>query len=65
MLKRANEIARARAKRRTGEVAERLKEILRGASIEVEESRILVSGRSLLKRWLTDPRLRFPGGNFQ
>lgn len=65
MLRRADELARDRAKRKTSEVAERLKALLRGASVETQESRILVSGRGLFKRWLTDPRLRFPGGYFQ
>ena len=41
------------------QVAERLKALFGEAAIEVEEARVLVRGRGLIKRWLIDPTLRF------
>ena len=32
------------------------------AAVEVEEARLLVRGKGLIKRWLIDPHLRFLGG---
>ena len=29
------------------------------AAVEVEEARLLVRGKGLIKRWLIDPHLRF------
>jgi hypothetical protein len=63
LLRRGAELARAAQRRRVEAVAARLREILRGVSIEAEEARVLVSGKGLLKRWLIDPRLRFLAGD--
>ena len=65
LLRRADELARARQRRGVGQVAEQIRELLGSASIDVEESRIIVSGRGLLKRWLSDPRLRFMSGSLK
>jgi hypothetical protein len=40
-------------------VAERLKTLLGEAAVEVEEARVLVRGRGIIKRWLIDSSLRF------
>jgi hypothetical protein len=34
-------------------------------AIEVEEARVLVRGRGIIKRWLIDPSLRFLAGGLQ
>jgi len=63
LLKRGEELARAAQVQRVRQVAGRLKELVRGISIETEETRVIVSGRALLKRWLIDPQLRFLAGD--
>ena len=63
LLKRGEELARAAQVQRVRQVAGRLKELVRGISIETEEARVIVSGRGLLKRWLIDPQLRFLAGD--
>jgi len=63
LLKRGEELARAAQRERTKRIASRLKQLVGGIAIEVEEARVLVSGRGLLKRWLTDPQLRFLTGD--
>lgn len=65
LLKRGEELAREAQVRRVTQVAGRLKELVRGISIETDEARVIVSGRGLLKRWLIDPQLRFLAGDRQ
>jgi hypothetical protein len=65
LLRRANEIAHEKQQRKVAQVAQQLKELLRGATIEVEETRVLVSAPGILKRWLLDPSLRFLSGGFR
>ena len=51
--------ARIQARQRAGQIAERMRAILRGASVEATETGVIVSGRGLVRRWLIDPELRF------
>jgi hypothetical protein len=59
LANRADSIARAEQRRQLLRIAERTRELVRDASVEVEEARILVRGRGIVKRWLIDPSLRF------
>jgi hypothetical protein len=63
LLKRGEDLAYAARERALDDVVERLTILLRGVSVEIEEARVLVSGRGLLKRWLSDPQLRFLNGD--
>lgn len=65
MLRRGEEIARAAQRRRVQQVAVYLRNVLGSASIEVEEARVLVRGRGIVKRWLIDPSLRFLSGGLK
>ena len=65
MMPRAEQIARAAPRRKVGEVAQHLRALLGSASIEVEEARVLVRGRGIIKRWLIDPSLRFLAGGLK
>ena len=65
MLRRGEEIARAAQRRRVQQVAAYLRNVLGSASIEVEEARVLVRGRGIVKRWLIDPSLRFLSGGLK
>lgn len=56
---RAEQIAEAMERRRTDRLVEALKAQAPRASIEVEQGRIAIGGRNLLRRWLSDPALRF------
>jgi hypothetical protein len=63
LLKRGEDLARAAQVRRVGQIAARLKELVRGVSIQTDEAQVIVSGQRLLKRWLIDPQLRFLAGD--
>ena len=62
LVKRADELVRAGQRRKVQAVAEQLKALVVGASIEVEEARVLISGRGIVKSWLIDPRLQSLAG---
>jgi len=65
LMKRGETAARARQRERLRQIAEQLKSLLGNAAIEVEEARLLVRGRGIVKRWLIDPSLRFLAGGFK
>lgn len=65
LMKRADEIVRAGQQRRIRSVAAQLRNALVSASIEIEEARVLVRGRGIVKRWLIDPSLRFLAGGYK
>ena len=65
MLRRGEEIARAAQRRKVREAAGYLRAVLGNASVEVEEARVLVRGRGIVKRWLIDPNLRFLSGGMR
>ena len=61
LMKRAEELARAAQRQKIREVADYLSSLLGSSAVNVEEARVIVSGRRLLQRWFGDPRLRFYG----
>ena len=65
LAKRGGEIARAAQQRRVRAVADQLRSILGSGAVEVEEARVLVRGRGMIKRWLMDPSLRFLAGGWK
>ena len=65
LVTRGDALARATQAKRIEQIGARLKELVRGVSIETDEARVIVSGRGLLKRWLIDPQLRFMAGDRQ
>ena len=62
LLRRAEDMGRARRAGRVTELTKRLRELLGEGSVQAEEGRILVRGRGMVKRWLSDPSLRFLNG---
>lgn len=62
LLKRGDEIARAAARRGVTQVAERLRARFGARAVQVDEARVVLSGRGLVRRWLTEPGLRFLAG---
>lgn len=65
LAERGAEIARAAQQRHLGMVAARLRALLGSAAVEVEQARVLVRGKGMIKRWLIDPSLRFLAGGLQ
>ena len=61
MLRRAEAIARKRQSRIAALVAERVAQVLATGAVELQGTQVIVRGRGLLRRWLTDPDLRFVG----
>jgi hypothetical protein len=65
LMARGERLAQDRLRLKTGQVAEQLRSIFGSAAVEVEEARVLVRGRGIIKRWLIDPSLRFLVGGFR
>ena len=65
LIKRGEQIARERQRQRVRQLAEQLKGLFGDAAVEVEEARVLVRGRGIVKRWLIDPSLRFLAAGFK
>ncbi|MES2001405.1 MAG: hypothetical protein V4444_03740 [Pseudomonadota bacterium] len=63
LIRLADQLARARQHLLAARLAERLSSTIKGASVTVEETRVVVRGRGLIKRWLIDPELRFLSGD--
>src|SRR5574338_256686 len=51
LMRRVEEIARSLRQRKIEAVADRLKAMLDSAVVEIEQSRVVVGGRGILKRW--------------
>ncbi|MES2119222.1 MAG: hypothetical protein V4513_01430 [Pseudomonadota bacterium] len=58
-MKRGEELARLARQQRLQEVAQHLRGLLGDGAVAVEEARVLVRGKGMIKRWLIDPQLRF------
>lgn len=65
LIRRAEEFARRRRTEKVQAIAAQLRALLGAAAIEVEEARVLVRGRGIIKRWLIDPSLRFLAGGLK
>ena len=65
LMRRAEEIARSRRRARVAAVANGLSALLGEGSVAIEEARVIVRGRGIIKRWLTDPSLRFLSGGLE
>jgi hypothetical protein len=59
LARRGEELARGAQRRKVAEITRRLASMFGSGAIEVEEARVLVRGKGIVRRWLIDPRLRF------
>lgn len=59
LMKRVEELCRPLLHHEIILLANELEEWFGTGAVETEDSRIVISGRGLQRRWLTDPRLRF------
>lgn len=65
LVSRGDAISREAQRREVQRVAQQLRRIFGSAAVEVEEARVLVRGRGMIKRWLIDPSLRFLTGGLK
>jgi hypothetical protein len=65
LVARAEALARARQRAKVQVVADKLRSLLGEIAVEVEEARVLVRGRGIVRRWLIDPSLRFLAGGLK
>jgi len=65
LLSRGERLAIEAQRRKVTELAAKLRAAFGAAAIEVEEARVLVRGRGIIKRWLIDPSLRFLAGSLK
>lgn len=65
ILSRGEEIVRAAQQQQVAAVAQQLRGIFGSTAVEVEEARVLVRGKGMIKRWLIDPSLRFLTGGMK
>lgn len=63
LLKRGEELAGELQSQAMQHIAALFKELVANASVEIDSDRVLLSGRDILKRWLTNPALRFFRGS--
>ena len=59
LQRRGEALARLAQRRKIEAVGAQLRAMFGSAAVEVEEARVLVRGRGMIKRWLIDPSLRF------
>ncbi len=62
LISRGNRLAADVQRRRLQSIAAQLRDIFGSAAVAVEEARVLVRGRGIVKKWLIDPSLRFLSG---
>lgn len=62
LLRRGEARVRDRQRQKVQAVAAQLRAMFGSAAVEVDEMRVLVRGRGMIKRWLIDPSLRFLSG---
>ena len=59
LMRRAEELAQSAKLRTIERIAGEVRAMARDVAVEIEDSRIVVSGRRIAKRWLENPALRF------
>jgi ribosomal protein L22 len=65
LVARGGAIARDAQQQKVRDVAQQLRGMFGSSAVEVEEARVLVRGKGMIKRWLIDPSLRFLGGGLK
>jgi hypothetical protein len=62
LTRRGEQLARRMTDQEVLRLAQQLQSLFNDAAVQIEEARVLVRGRGILRRWLSDPNLRFLGG---
>lgn len=61
LQERAQEVARRKQRLRVERLVAALEAKVSGVAVEATNSGVILSGRGLVRRWLSDPALRFAG----
>lgn len=59
LMSRGEWLAREARRQQLQRIANGLRDLFASGTVEVEETRLLLRGRGMIKRWLIDPNLRF------
>jgi len=65
LIARGEQLASQAQARQVQRVAAQLRTLFGSAAVDVEDARVLVTGRGIIKRWLIDPSLRFLSGGLK
>jgi len=65
LIARGEQLASQAQARQVQRVAAQLRTLLGAAAVSVDDARVLVTGRGIIKRWLIDPSLRFLSGGLK
>jgi len=65
LIDRGEVIARTAQQNKIADVTQQLGAMFGSAAVQVEDPRVLVRGRGIIKRWLVDPSLRFLAGGLK
>lgn len=65
LVARGEQIAAQAQAIQVNRVAQRLRAMFGSPAVTTEEAQVMVSGRGLARRWLTDPSVRFLGGGLK
>jgi predicted NBD/HSP70 family sugar kinase len=65
LLARGETLAGEQLQKKVQDVATQLRAAFGNAAVRVEDAQVVVGGRGLLKRWLSDPALRFLAGGLK
>lgn len=65
LTSRGERLAREAQRRQVDRVAQRLRGLFGSEAVAAEDGRVVVRGRGVMKRWLTDPAVRFLGGGMR
>ena len=59
LLARGEELAAKAHAKTVQRVAQRLRALLRGGRISIEDLRVVITGRGIIQSWLNEPDVRF------
>jgi hypothetical protein len=65
LMQRAEDLVMTAQRRQVAKLAAAVKSMLGSSMVQIEDSNVILGGRGLLKRWLTDPGLRFLSGGLK
>lgn len=65
LIARGEGVAAEAQARQVQRVADQLRALFGSGAVDVQDARVLVSGRGIIRRWLIDPSLRFLTGGLK
>lgn len=62
LMKRGDDLAAEGQQQKLQDVASQLRAMFGNAAVEISDGQVAVTSKGIVKRWLTDPSLRFLAG---